>query len=320
MTNGKHNYGDDLKGWDDDITKSSKHAVTNDFVDDTDNHGHSNRAVMASSWHSFVHSWRLWVAVAIIVVAVVLPVIWVEAVRPAIDRRKVASDPAVQWSTAAILPYDHAWVKTPLSKNSVDDANVNEYQMMLKQKSSEAGNTSCFVFHAEGKDSPKNTVKVTGALSDPKTRDFFNAQQHVLETMMRNGKVKVEVCMLLTDDEYSAIATEALGEIDYNNPANTWKGLMGLLRVDSSGLKTGDARLGAVMNVVNSLPNADSKVTIRKESLKNGSFLQWARVMTNANSVEKIPALWINKTNYSNNDKYRITNPDWMFNQLNALK
>lgn len=338
MTNGKRKFGDDARNWNDDEdvtrprrkTNSSRttgNTTKSDGRSTTDTNGSSdagdgkdsNAGGIKSALGLFVHSWRIWVVGVILVLAVVLPFAWVRMIQPAIDRGRIDSDPKIQESKAAIVPYDHVWVKTIRDKKTVDGTNVNDTQIVIKQKSSEAGDTSCFVFHAEGKDSPKHEIKVTGAFGDSKTRDFFNAQQYVLEKGMKSGKIKVEVCMLLTSDEYSALATEALGEIDYNNQKNTWRGLMSLLRVDSDGLKTGDARVGAVMNVVNSIPNVDGKVKIRKESIKNGSFLQWARIMTNDNSVEKIPALWIDDKNYSNNEKYKITNPDWLMDIIMNL-
>ena len=290
------------------------HVSTRD--DASGDGGDASKGGFKESVVLFVHSWRIWVAVLIILLAVAAPFVWVKGIQPAIDRSRIDSDPKIKESKAAIIPYDHVWVKTPLNTKTVDGTDVNENQMVIKQKSKEAGDTTCLVFHAEGKDAPTHTVKVTGAFGDPKTRDFFNAQQYVLEQGMKSGKIKVEVCLLLTEDEYSALATEALGEIDYNNQKNSWRAIMSLLRVDADGLKTGDARVGAVMNVVNSIPDVDGKVKIRKESIKNGSFLQWARLMTNENSVEKIPALWIDDKNYSSNEKYKITNPDWLMNMI----
>lgn len=266
----------------------------------------------------FFLSWRGVVSLLILAVAVVLPFAWFNMIQPAIDRHNINTDPAIRRSNAAIVPYDHVWVKTPLDTKEVD-ANVNDNQLLIKQKDDAAGNTSCLVFHAEGQD-PKHEMKATIAFDDSKSRDFFIAQAPVMEQAMRSGKVKVQVCALLTDNEYSALALEALGEVDYNNPRNTWTALNGLLKVDVSGLKTGTQRVNAIMNVVNSLPNAGSKVAISKESLVNGSFLQWSRVMSNANQVEKIPALWLDKDNLSSLDKFRINNPDELFNKIMNLK
>ena len=145
---------------------------------------------------------------------------------------------------------------------------------------------------------------------------MFNMQADVLESAIRDKNSSVEVCTLLTGDEYSALAIEALGEVDYNNSANSWRAVRNLLKVDSTSLKTSDSRVSAVLNAVQTIPNVDQKVTISAKSIKNGSFIQWGRLMSDSSNVKKIPALFIDGKNLSGQ---HLNNPNMLMKQVNGL-
>lgn len=271
----------------------------------------------ASAWKQFFRSWRGIVAAAVIVAAVAVPALWVEVVKPAMDKRKV--EDLTGYSNATILPYKHVWSKVELDKDKVDDLDVNPNQWLLKNSGDEWSKSSCFTFHADGK-TGKHLAKTTIAFGDPKSRDFFDSQASVFEDAMRNGKINLQVCMLLTDDEYSALAMETLGEVDFNDPTNTWQAVKNLLKVDVSEMKDGDARVDAALSAVEDIMGYDRKVDISADSLKNGSFLQWSRVMTDAEKVEKIPAFWLDGKNLSDQEKFKLTNPDVMHERLDSLE
>lgn len=270
-----------------------------------------------STWRRFFLSWRGIVAAALIIVAVLLPVLWVKVVTPAMDKKKVAEMTA--GSTAAIVPYKHSWAKVDLDKDKVDNLSVNTSQWLLHNNEADWSKSSCVVFHADGQ-TGKHKAKTTIAFGDSKSRDFFDSQAGVFEDGMRSGKIDLEVCMLLTDDEYSALAMEAFGEVDYNDPANSWQAIKNLLKVDVTEMKDSDARVDAALSAVKSIVNYDKKVDISEDSLKNGSFLQWSRVMTDAEKVEKIPAFWIDGENLSSQEKFKLSNPDVMHERIESLE
>ena len=270
-----------------------------------------------SVWKQFFHSWRGIVAAAVIVAAIALPVLWVEVVKPAMDKRKI--EDLTGYSNAAILPYKHVWSKVELDKGKVDDLDVNPNQWLLENSVAEWSKSSCFTFHADGK-TGKHLAKTTIAFGDPKSRDFFDSQASVFEDAMRSGKINLQVCMLLTDDEYSALAMETLGEVDFNDSTNTWQALKNLLKVDVTEMKDGEARVDAALSAVEDIVGYDRKVDISADSLKNGSFLQWSRVMTDAEKVEKIPAFWLDGKNLSDQEKFKLTNPDVMHERLDSLE
>lgn len=276
----------------------------------------ANAPRKSSAWKQFFHSWRGIVAAAVIVAAVAVPALWVEAVKPAMDKRKIEG--MTGYSNAAIIPYKHSWSKVSLNKGKVDDLNVNPDQWLLKNSGDEWSRSSCFTFHAHGK-TGKHLAKTTIAFGDPKSRDFFDSQASVFEDAMRAGKINLQVCMLLTDDEYSALAMETLGEVDYNDQSNTWQAIKNLLKVDVTEMKDGDARVDAALAAVKDIVGYDKKVDVRADSLKNGSFLQWSKVMTDAEKVEKIPAFWLDGKNLSDQEKFKLSNPDVMHERLDSL-
>lgn len=271
----------------------------------------------ASVWKQFFHSWRGIVAAAVIVAAVAVPALWVEAVKPAMDKRKLEG--MTGYSNAAIVPYKHVWSKVKLDKDKVDDLSVNPDQWLLKNSGDEWSRSSCFAFHAKGK-TGKHLAKTTIAFGDPKSRDFFDSQASVFEDAMRAGKINLQVCMLLTEDEYSALAMEALGEVDYNDQGNTWQAIKNLLKVDVTEMKDGNARVDAALAAVKDIVGYDRKVDVSADSLKNGSFLQWSKVMTDSEKVEKIPAFWLDGKNLSDQEKFKLSNPDVMHERLDSLK
>ena len=271
----------------------------------------------ANVWKQFFLSWRGIAAAVVIVAAIALPVLWVKVVQPAMDKQKVAE--LTGYSNAAIVPYKHTWAKVDLDKDKVGNLSVNPDQWLLKNSEADWAKSSCFTFHAAGVDG-KHVAKTTIAFGDSKSRDFFDSQASVFEDAMRNGKIDLQVCMLLTDDEYSALAMETLGEVDYNDPSNTWQAIKNLLKVDVTEMTSSSARMDAALSAVKGIVNYDKKVSISEDSLKNGSFLQWSKVMTDAEKVEKIPAFWLDGENLSSQDKFKLSNPDVMHERLDALK
>lgn len=290
-----------------------------DAADNADETADSEAAVAKKSnvWKQFFLSWRGIVAAVIIVAAIALPALWVKVVQPAMDKQKVAE--LTGYSNAAIIPYKHTWAKVDLDKDKVDNLSVNPDQWLLKNSEADWAKSSCFTFHAAGVDG-KHVAKTTIAFGDSKSRDFFDSQASVFEDAMRNGKIDLQVCMLLTDDEYSALAMETLGEVDYNDPSNTWQAIKNLLKVDVTEMTGSSARMAAALSAVKGIVNYDKKVSISEDSLKNGSFLQWSKVMTDAEKVEKIPAFWLDGENLSSQDKFKLSNPDVMHERLDALK
>lgn len=290
-----------------------------DNADNADETADGETAVVKKTnvWKQFFLSWRGIVAAVVIVAAIALPVLWVKVVQPAMDKQKVAE--LIGYSNAAIVPYKHTWAKVDLDKDKVGELSVNPDQWLLKNSETGWAKSSCFTFHAAGVDG-KHVAKTTIAFGDSKSRDFFDSQASVFEDAMRNGKIDLQVCMLLTDDEYSALAMETLGEVDYNDPSNTWKAIKNLLKVDVTEMAGSSARMDAALSAVKGIVNYDKKVSISEDSLKNGSFLQWSKVMTDAEKVEKIPAFWLDGENLSSQDKFKLSNPDVMHERLDTLK
>jgi hypothetical protein len=163
-------------------------------------------------------------------------------------------------------------------------------------------------------------VKAVLAFGDTKSRDWLGQQSSVLAYGMKKGTISTDLCFLLTDDEYSVLATEALSEIDFNNSDNTWNAALKLAMVDSSQYTTTDQRITAVLNVVDSISNADKKVSISKYSLKNGSFVQWAKEMSDANKVEAIPAVFVNGKNKTASNDFRLYDNDTFYTYIDGLK
>lgn len=299
--------------------RDSDEETTETTVDNADGTVDGETAVVKKPnvWKEFFLSWRGIVAALVIIVAIAAPTLWVKVVQPAMDKQKIAE--LAGHSNAAIVPYKHSWSKVNLDKDKVGNLSVNPDQWVLKNSEADWAKSSCFTFHAAGVDG-KHVAKTTIAFGDSKSRDFFDSQASVFEDAMRNGKIDLQVCMLLTDDEYSALAMETLGEIDYNDSSNTWQAIKNLLKVDTTEMADSSARMDAALSAVKSIVDYDKKVSISADSLKNGSFLQWSKVMTDAEKVEKIPAFWLDGENLSSQDKFKLSNPDVMHGRLDALK
>lgn len=269
---------------------------------------------------NLANQWRLlavWqkVTIGVIIAAsVLLPFGYVKIVKPTIDRNIIASriTNSKRNKNVPITTTEHSWDIVNLSRSQAKKLpNVNIKQLVLHNKESQS---QCLVFKASN--NIKHTIKTVIAFGDSKSRDMFNMQADVLESAMRDKNSSVEVCTLLTGDEYSALAIEALGEVDYNNSANSWRAVRNLLKVDSTSLKTSDSRVSAVLNAVQTIPNVDQKVTISAKSIKNGSFIQWGRLMSDSSNVKKIPALFIDGKNLSGQ---HLNNPNMLTKQVNGL-
>lgn len=305
-------------------TNTIDNSDVNDKTDDSesnknDDHSEDDDHTSKSVWRQFFLSWRGVVAVVIIIIAMIIPALWVEIIQPAIDKKQLEQQASE--STAAIVPYAHKWEQVKLDTNKTGKLAVNTKQWLLTNTVAVDGmQTSCMVFHAKDRPETGHMAKVTLAFGDSKSRDFMNAQASTFETAMRQGKIDLQVCMLLTSDEYSAFALETLGEVDFNDYTNTWEALKNLLKVDETSFTNADSRIKAALNAINNITDVDKKVNISSDSIKNGSFIQWSKVMTDANKVEKIPAFWLDGVNLSNQDKFNMDNPDAMWTKLNALK
>lgn len=270
---------------------------------------------------NLANQWRLlavWQKVTIgliIVASILLPFGYVKIVKPTIDRNIIASriTNSRRNKNVPITTTEHSWDIVNLNRSQAKKLpNVNIKQLVLHNKASQS---QCLVFKASN--NIKHTIKTVIAFGDSKSRDMFNMQADVLESAMRDKNSSVEICTLLTGDEYSALAIEALGEVDYNNPANSWRAVRNLLKVDSTSLKTSDSRVSAVLNAVQTIPNIDQKVTISAKSVKNGSFIQWGRLMSDSSNVKKIPALFIDGKNLSGQ---HLNNPNMLLKNISNLK
>lgn len=269
---------------------------------------------LANRWQ-LLAVWQKAIIGLIIAASIILPFGYVKIVKPTIDRNIIASriTNSRRNKNVPITTTEHSWDIVNLSRSQAKKLpNVNIKQLVLHNKASQS---QCLVFKASN--NVKHSVKTVIAFGDSKSRDMFNMQADILESAMRDKNSSVEVCTLLTDDEYSALAIEALGEVDYNNPANSWRAVRNLLKVDSTSLKTSDSRVSAVLNAVQTIPNVDQKVTISAKSVKNGSFIQWGRLMSDNNNVKKIPALFINGKNLSGQ---HLNNPNMLLKNINNLK
>lgn len=306
----------------DESTVNTSPDPTSDTIDKIDDNaskpGEDDHTGKPNVWRQFFFSWRGIVAAVIIIVAMLIPVIWFEFIKPSIDRRQIAQQYSV--STAPIIPYAHKWEQVKLDASKMGKLSVNTKQWLLQNNDKVNGvRTSCMVFHAKDRPETGHLAKVTLAFGDSKSRDLMNAQASTFETAMRQGKIDLQVCMLLTNDEYSAFALETLGEVDFNDYTNTWTALKNLLKVDESSFTDSNSRINTALKAIDNIPDVDKKVNISSDSIKNGSFIQWSKVMTDANTVEKIPAFWLDGVNLSNQDKFSMYNPDAMWAKLNTL-
>lgn len=267
----------------------------------------------------FFSSWkRILAFIALIAVVVGAMFIVEDVMKP-----KIAASKAAKQSNVKIVSYDHSWDKTRLDSKMVDglDVNTNQYVLHYKDKSMQSGLSSsqCFVFKGDGEE-PKHTVKIILSPGDSKSANFVTSQWSTLHNSMQSGKTSVQACVLLNQDEYSAVAIEALGEIDYNDKTKTWEAIQSLVAVDPSDFKTYDEKTSSVLRTVTDLNvGVSDKSRISTSSLKNGSFMQWSRMMTNDNKVEKIPALWVDGSNLSSIDSFRMYDPNALADRLNGL-
>ena len=269
---------------------------------------------LANQWR-LLAVWQKTIIGLIIVSSVLLPFGYVKIVKPIIDRNIIASriTNSRKNKNVPITTTEHSWDTVKLdNKMAKKLPNVNIKQLVLHNKDNQS---QCLTFKAGN--NVKHTIKTVIAFGDSKSRDMFNMQADVLESAIRDKNSSVEVCTLLTNDEYSALAIEALGEVDYNNSANSWRAVRNLLKVDSTSLKTSDSRVNAVLNAVQTIPNVDQKVTISTKSIKNGSFIQWGRLMSDSSNVKKIPALFIDGKNLSGQ---HLNNPNMLLKNINSLK
>lgn len=269
---------------------------------------------LANQWR-LLAVWQKATIGVIIVASVLLPFGYVKIVKPIIDKNIITSriTNSRKNKNIPITTINHSWDIVKLdNKMAKKLPNVNIKQLVLHNKDNQS---QCLTFKAGN--NVKHTIKTVIAFGDSKSRDMFNMQADVLESAIRDKNSSVEVCTLLTNDEYSALAIEALGEVDYNNPANSWRAVRNLLKVDSTSLKTSDSRVSAVLNAVQTIPNVDQKVTISAKSVKNGSFIQWGRLMSDSSNVKKIPTLFIDGKNLSGQ---HLNNPNMLLKYVNNLK
>jgi hypothetical protein len=287
----------------------------------------SSNANKRMTLKSFFWSWRLIVVILIFVLAIGGPISWVTWIQP-----MIATNTAKEIGSTTVVSYQHSWKKGTLDKTLVDDLNINESQYSLVYKDQglttnksigRSGDTSCLVFKGDGR-TPNHHVKLVLSFGDDKSRNLLSEQATQLAYGMKKGTISVETCFLLSDTEYSALALEALGEIDFNDPSYTWQALQSLAQVDTSSFSNTNDMVKAILKIVSSLKNSGfqegTKSTISEKSLKTGSFIQWARVMTNANTVKTIPAFFLDGDNLSNISDFKMYNPDALYQKIEALK
>ena len=290
----------------------------------------------------FFLSWRLIVIILVFALAIGGPITWLRVIRPAMSRgaeENIAS--------SSVVMYDHTWEQNALDESVTDSLNVNENQWVLSYTSAgdadgsknilddndtieRSSSTRCLVFRGARDDAstdgnvPKHHARAVLSFGDEKSRNFIMEQSETLAYGMKKGVMSMEFCFLLNSDEYSAIALEALGEIDYNDPSFTWDAITRLAQVDTSELEDTDDMVSAVLNVVSKLEEEGLQVdksesSISEKSLKTGSFIQWARIMTNENTVEVIPAFFMDGENLSNTETFKMYNPDAMYEKIQSL-
>lgn len=247
-------------------------------------------------------------AVVLFSLAIASPFIWNAAKNAYAERNKPVK-------ASSVVTAAHTWDAAKLDKGKVQGLDVNETQYFAHYSNKDY---DCFTFVGKGKD-PSHTVKITGVFGDSKTRDLITAQYANLDYELKIGRVAVEFCPLLSSDEFSVLATEALAEVDYNNEANTWTMLKVLALTDTTNLNDSDKRIAAITDAVSTIKGADDKVQISDYSLRNGSFVQWAKTMSDQNTVEAIPALYVDGEVQNDSHAFNIYNGDTMFQYLEKL-
>lgn len=288
---------------------------------------HEPAASKRTSLKAFMLSWRLAVIIPIFIIAIGGPFAWVFWIHPAMEAQH-ADDVA----STTVVPYDHSWSSGKADSSLLDGLDVNSNQYTIKYKANaisddksvgRSASTSCMVF--KGKDmNPKHHVKIVIAYGDDKSRNLLSEQASQFSYAMKNGTISTEVCFLLTDSEYSALATEALAEIDYNDPTFTWQAMQSLSQVDVTEFKSTSDMSKFILKVVDNLKKdgfkENAKSTISEKSLKTGSFIQWARIMTNKSAVPTVPVFYLDGDNLSDTTVFKMYNPDAMYKKLESLK
>lgn len=281
-----------------------------DAVNTVDGAGKGADESYGSFVKSFLTRGHVIVICIILCIAVAAPFAWMYWLRPLVDRHPLS---AVD-DNVPIVMYDHTWDKTQLS-GELSGSRVNTTQYILHYKDDAH---ACYAFHAEGKD-PVNTLRITMVIGEEKSRNLLQAQASAFAYGMREGRIGVEVCPLISDDEYSVLASEALGEVDWNEPGNTWNALIKLTMVDTSELTTTDERVDSILKTLGTIPNVSKNATIQRASLLNGSFMQNARQMSNEHTSKVVPALWMNNVNISDGTAFRLYDYKSFYDYLNTL-
>lgn len=285
-------------------------ADHDDTVNTANNVGNGSGESYGAFVKSFLTRGHVIVICIILCIAVAAPFVWMYWLRPLVDRHPLS---AVD-DNVPIVMYDHTWDKTQLS-GELSGSKVNTTQYILHYKDDAH---KCYAFHAKDKD-PVNTLRITMVIGEEKSRNLLQAQASAFAYGMREGRIGVEVCPLISDDEYSVLAAEALGEVDWNEPSNTWNALVKLTMVDTSELTTTDERVDSILKTLGTIPNVSRNATIQKASLLNGSFMQNARQMSNENTSSVVPALWMNNVNISNGTAFRLYDYKSFYDYLNTL-
>lgn len=315
-TTGNDNNGDDDNSVGDSNNANDDKGMDKDEPNtDVDNNSNNNTGDKSTeSYGAFLKSFftkaHIIIIAVILCIAVAVPFAYMYWIRPATEKTQLTGVD----NTLSIVTYDHTWDKTTLS-GELADQKINTTQYILHYDDSDR---VCYAFHAEDKN-PVNTLKISMVIGEEKSRNLIQAQASAFAYGMREGKIAVEVCPLINDDEYSVLASEALGEVDYNDPSNTWSALVKLTMVDTSELTTTDERVESILNTLSTISGVSKKVTIQKESILNGSFMQNARQMSNENTAEAIPALWMNGENITNGSAFRLYDYQSFYEYLNTL-
>lgn len=215
----------------------------------------------------------------------------------------------------------HTWVETPL-KGKMKAFNVNKNQFI--QQNEQGKNEYCFKFVPGAKNGavptpPKHTMKAILAFGDAKSRNFLMQNDSQIAMAVKSAYMNVEFCMLQTTNEYSVLAVEALAEVDYNRPDATFEVLKALMYQNTSELKTRDARLQLILEVLRRLgvTKTNGKPEISETSIKNGSFYQFGYMMSEIQRAQYVPAILVD--GQAKNRDLSIYNPDDMWKYMKAL-
>lgn len=251
---------------------------------------------------------------SILILALIAIPVWFLKVRNIVEAPKTS----VKYS---ITRYDHKWVETPLS-GKMAEFSVNKTQII--QQDNDGKNMYCIGFKPGDKDgnnapTPSHTMKAVLAFGDTKSRNFIMQNMSPISMGIRSGLINMEFCFVQTENEYSVLAVEALGEVDYNDPAKTWNVIEKLMLENTADLKDTNTRINTIVSVLSELgvTKEEGKTEISAASIKQGTFYQFGYMMSETQRADYIPALFVDGK--VKNGDMSIYDPDSMWKYITAL-